>query len=66
MSSPIPIVLRAPLAGASPSPLATFRLWFARARERRQLAELDARELRDIGIDPATRDAECRKRFWEA
>jgi uncharacterized protein YjiS (DUF1127 family) len=66
MPSPIPAVLRAPRIGAFPSPLATLLLWLARARGRRRLAELDARELDDVGVEPAARDAECRKRFWEA
>jgi uncharacterized protein YjiS (DUF1127 family) len=34
------------------------------ARTRRQLAELDGRELRDIGLTEAHRQAECRKSFW--
>jgi uncharacterized protein YjiS (DUF1127 family) len=34
------------------------------ARTRRQLAALDGRELRDIGVTEAHRQAECRKSFW--
>jgi uncharacterized protein YjiS (DUF1127 family) len=37
---------------------------FQNARTRRQLARLDARELRDIGLTEAHRQAECRKSFW--
>jgi len=48
------------------APLALLLLWLARARSRRALAALDARELDDVGIAPAARDAECRKRFWQA
>jgi uncharacterized protein YjiS (DUF1127 family) len=37
---------------------------FQNARTRRQLASLDAHELRDIGLTEAHRQAECRKSFW--
>ena len=39
--------------------------WALRLRTRRQLRELDARALADIGIDDGQRRAECAKRFWE-
>jgi uncharacterized protein YjiS (DUF1127 family) len=35
------------------------------ARSRRQLAELDERLLRDIGLDRATARFEASKPFWE-
>jgi uncharacterized protein YjiS (DUF1127 family) len=38
--------------------------WHQTARTRRQLAILDDRALRDIGLTPAHREAECRKPFW--
>ena len=38
---------------------------YARAKERRALAELDDRMLRDIGIDYATARNEIDKFFWE-
>lgn len=34
------------------------------ARTRRQLAELDERQLADLGISPADRAAELDKPFW--
>ena|SRR5690348_4916917 len=39
-------------------------LWYERARERRQLATLDARMLADIGVDTATAGNEADKPFW--
>jgi uncharacterized protein YjiS (DUF1127 family) len=41
------------------------REWTRRLRTRRQLRELDARALADIGIDEGKRRAECAKPFWE-
>lgn len=38
--------------------------WQFRARSRRQLARMDAHQLRDIGIDSRTRDIETAKPFW--
>ena len=38
--------------------------WYARSRERRTLAELDERMLRDIGISAAEAHAEAHKPFW--
>lgn len=40
-------------------------VWHARARERRDLAHLDARLLRDIGLDAGTARLEATKPFWE-
>ena len=45
---------------------AGFTAWARRSAERQQLAELDERMLRDIGLDPASRAAECDKPFWKA
>lgn len=44
----------------------TVRLWCHRARTRRELAELDAMQLADIGIDQHQARAEARKPFWRA
>jgi uncharacterized protein YjiS (DUF1127 family) len=44
----------------------TLSLWQDRARQRRCLARLDDRLLRDIGIDRADALREIRKPFWEA
>jgi uncharacterized protein YjiS (DUF1127 family) len=41
-------------------------LMLARSRERRSLAEFDARMLRDIGATPYEAGVEARKPFWRA
>lgn len=38
--------------------------WYWSARTRRQLAELDAHGLRDIGLSEADRRRECARPFW--
>lgn len=40
--------------------------WHARARQRRQLGQLDDRALDDIGIARTAAQAEARKPFWQA
>jgi uncharacterized protein YjiS (DUF1127 family) len=40
------------------------RLWHRRARERADLAHLDMRMLRDIGVTPSEAERECDKPFW--
>ncbi len=55
-----------PIADASLGRLlVTLRAGVAVARERRALARLDARELDDIGIDPAAAAAEVARPFWD-
>ena len=44
--------------------LALVGQWRERARQRRQLARLDARMLRDIGVTAAEAERECEKPFW--
>ncbi|HEV2185969.1 MAG TPA: DUF1127 domain-containing protein [Stellaceae bacterium] len=44
--------------------LALIRQWRERARQRRQLARLDVRMLRDIGLTAAEAERECEKPFW--
>jgi uncharacterized protein YjiS (DUF1127 family) len=44
----------------------TLTLWRDRARQRRHLARLDERLLRDIGIDRVDALRESRKPFWKA
>ena len=39
-------------------------LWFGRARQRRDLAELDAHLLEDIGVTPGEARREAAKPFW--
>jgi uncharacterized protein YjiS (DUF1127 family) len=71
MTSPIP-GLRLRMASAPSLPLravarvALERLfvWLTLARSRRDLAQLDDRALRDIGIDRATAIEESSKPFW--
>lgn len=45
--------------------VALFRLWSHRVEARRALARLDARQLRDIGLDPAQVAIEVSKPFWK-
>lgn len=40
-------------------------LWQERARERRRLATLDERLLRDVGLSRADIEQEIRKPFWQ-
>lgn len=40
--------------------------WAARARQRRDLAELDAHLLKDIGVTPGQAAREAAKPFWIA
>ena len=42
----------------------TLRQWWRRARERRQLARFDDRDLRDIGLTRADAAGELAKPFW--
>jgi len=44
--------------------VASLREWRRRSVARRELAYLDARILRDIGIDPGIVDYEMRQSFW--
>jgi uncharacterized protein YjiS (DUF1127 family) len=44
--------------------VATLRDWRRRSIERSELARLDARTLRDIGVDPGAVDYEARQSFW--
>jgi uncharacterized protein YjiS (DUF1127 family) len=42
------------------------RVWMTRARQRRELRDLDARQLADAGIDPDYAWHEGRRAFWRA
>ena len=44
----------------------TLLTWQERDRQRRALAQLDARMLKDIGLSRAEVDLELRKPFWHA
>ncbi len=40
--------------------------WWWRARSRREIAKLDERTLRDLGVSPSQMEFEARKPFWRA
>lgn len=71
MSSPIPAI-RLRTASAPPLSLRAVAcavlerifVWVTLARSRRDLARLDDRALRDIGIDRATAAEEAARPFW--
>lgn len=42
----------------------TLARWARQAHERRQLAQMDRRELSDVGISPSERLSELSKPFW--
>jgi uncharacterized protein YjiS (DUF1127 family) len=44
---------------------AAYRLGVGRYRQRRQLMEMDDRQLKDIGITPAEAEQEARKPIWK-
>ena len=46
--------------------LVTLTVWRHRAITRRHLRSLERRELEDVGIDPAARQHEVAKWFWES
>jgi uncharacterized protein YjiS (DUF1127 family) len=56
--------LLSPAWRATAGTLALLRGWYRRARSRHELAQLDARLLRDIGLDPAQALHEASKPFW--
>jgi uncharacterized protein YjiS (DUF1127 family) len=45
--------------------LAPLIIWHHRHCTRRQLRELDSRQLEDVGIDPSARRTEIAKWFWQ-
>jgi len=52
------------LRGLLLSASTTLQVWYERNRQRRHLARLDDRLLRDIGLDRATVELEVIKPFW--
>ena len=54
----------APLAGTFSTLNRIFSTWRQRARERHELAQLDARSLRDLGLSPGDIQFEANKPFW--
>lgn len=57
---------RIPFAGPLTLAADTLRTWHQRARARRELAHLDARTLRDIGVNVGNVEFEMNKPFWRA
>lgn len=55
---------RAPLAGTYAAFTHVIGTWRRRNRERRELAQLDARSLHDLGLSASTVQFELNKPFW--
>ncbi|MGQ0580594.1 MAG: DUF1127 domain-containing protein [Reyranella sp.] len=55
---------KAPLAGTYTAFSQIFATWRRRAQERRELANLDHRAIRDIGLSPSQIQFEANKPFW--
>ena len=62
--SPVPHQTRGVRSGLAGRVLATFREWRRRAHDRAELAKLDGRMLRDIGLTPADAEFLSSKPFW--
>ncbi len=56
----------APLAGAFVGFAQVLATWRRRAQERRELAVLDYRTIRDLGISPSDIRFEANKPFWRS
>ena len=57
---------KAPLAGTFTAFNQIFAAWRQRAKERRELATLDARTLRDLGLSASDVNFEVNKPFWRS
>ena len=55
---------KAPLAGTFTAVGQLFATWRRRAQERRELANLDHRTIRDLGLSPSEIQFEANKPFW--
>jgi len=55
---------KAPLAGPFTAFSQIFATWRQRARSRRELAQLDARSIRDLGLSASDINFEVNKPFW--
>ncbi|MCB1724842.1 MAG: DUF1127 domain-containing protein [Chromatiaceae bacterium] len=53
-------------AGAWAAAVHLLTLWYARARQRSQLAALSDRQLADIGVTREQADREAAKPFWRS
>lgn len=57
---------KAPLAGTFTAFNQILATWRRRARERQELARLDLRTLRDLGLSPGDIQFEASKPFWRS
>ena len=57
---------KAPLAGTYTAFNQILASWRRRARERRELATLDSRTIRDLGLSPSDIQFEVNKPFWRS
>ncbi|MBI2736725.1 MAG: DUF1127 domain-containing protein [Rhodospirillales bacterium] len=55
---------KAPLAGTYTAFNQILATWRARARQRKELASLDSRTLRDLGLSASDVNFEVNKPFW--
>ena len=55
---------KAPLAGTFTAVNQILETWRRRAQERRELANLDHRTIRDLGLSPSEIRFEANKPFW--
>ena len=55
---------KAPLAGTFTAFNQIFAAWRERSRQRRELAQLDTRSIRDLGLSPNDVQFEVNKPFW--
>ena len=55
---------KAPLAGTYTAFANVLQLWRQRAHDRQELAKLDHRTLRDLGLTESTARFEANKPFW--
>lgn len=55
---------RAPLAGTFSAFANLIVTWRQRSKERQELSLLDARSLRDLGLNPGSIQFEANKPFW--
>jgi uncharacterized protein YjiS (DUF1127 family) len=55
---------KAPLAGTYTALNQILNTWRRRVRERRELAQLDSRSLRDLGLTESAIQFEANKPFW--
>lgn len=57
---------KAPLAGTYTAFAQILGIWRRRAKDRRELAQLDRRTLRDLGLSAGEVAFEANKPFWRA